>query len=56
MIGAIIEDWAAWTWERDKEFFFKKLVSEKCNQFFTVSFVYLKFNVYFCMAYIHTPK
>ena len=21
MIGAIIEDWAAWTWERDKEFF-----------------------------------
>ena len=21
MIGDIIEDWAAWTWERDKEFF-----------------------------------
>lgn len=56
MIGAIIGDWAAWTWERDKEVFFRKSVSEKSNQFFVVSFVCLKFNVYFCMAYIHTPK
>ena len=53
MIGAIIGDWAAWTWERDMEVFFRKSVSEKSNQFFVVS---LKFNVYFCMAFIYTPK
>ena len=26
---AIIGDWAAWTWEQDKEVFFRKLLSEK---------------------------
>ena len=26
MIGAILGDWAAWTWEQDKEAFFRKLV------------------------------
>ena len=36
--------------------FFRRLVSEKSNQFFAVSFVCTKFNVYFCMAYINTPK
>ena len=56
MVGAIIGDWAAWTWERDMEVFFRKSVSEKSNQFFAVSFVGLKFNVYFYMAYIYTPK
>ena len=29
MIGAILGDWAAWTWEQDKEVFFRKLLSEK---------------------------
>lgn len=53
---AIIGDLAALFWEQDKEVFFRKSVSEKSNQFFVVSFVCLKFNVYFCMAYIHTPK
>ena len=29
MIGAILGDWAAWTWEQDKETFFRKLVSSE---------------------------
>lgn len=31
MIGAIIGDLAAWTWEQDKEAFFKKLVSSEAS-------------------------
>ena len=56
IIGAIIGDWAAWTWEQDNEVLFRKSVSEKSYQFFAVSFVCLKLNVYFCMAFIHTVK
>ena len=31
MIGAILGDWAAWTWEQDKETFFRKLVSSEAS-------------------------
>lgn len=31
MIGAIIGDLAAWTWEQDKEAFFRKLVSSEAS-------------------------
>lgn len=31
MIGAIIGDWAAWTWGQDKEAFFRKLVSSEAS-------------------------
>ena len=31
MIGAIIGDWAAWTWKHDKEAFFRKLVSSEAS-------------------------
>ena len=31
MIGAIIGDWAAWTWGQDKALFFRKLVSSEAS-------------------------
>ena len=31
MVGAIIGDWAAWTWEQDQEAFFRKLVSSEAS-------------------------
>lgn len=45
MVGAIIGDLVALFWKQDKVAFFRKSVSEKSNQFFAVSFVYLKLNV-----------
>lgn len=41
MIGAILGDWAAWTWVHDKEVFFKKLVSSEASSSWMVEEILL---------------